>query len=217
MKIKFPTHFNIQYPSTNKKYYNENNKRVLIELLLKASKGYCMYCGNKIVVNNDLNGQLEHSVEKKQNGYDIEYLKHCKYNMSLACHRCNQSSKKKNILPINVKRQYSCSKTCESMCDEYIKNCNEHFQKNQIILMPQGLQNTNSVPYEIEYDLLKLLFVPCKNSQYTSKDISSILSHIERFGLNSAKNMPIQIIDVCSDFIEGVSLNNKSKRKRFGI
>lgn len=202
MKIKFPTHYEMSYPKENKKYYNEGNKAEIRDRLYNISKGYCMYCGNKIKINNREYGQVEHSVERSQGGQKIKYLTHCKFNMSIVCSNCNNSLKKKNILPITVDSDYECYEKCEKICKEYSKNYKEHINKNRIILMPYGIKCKDIDEfYEIDYNLLRLLFTPAKKDIYNSNDIDIIRNHIERFGLNSSKTMPIQILEVCEDVL----------------
>lgn len=59
----------------------ENLRRVLIE----ASKGYCMYCYTKILVDRKNFGQLEHSIEK----FNCDKLINCPVNISITCSKCN--------------------------------------------------------------------------------------------------------------------------------
>ena len=134
MKIRFPTSFNIQYPEENKKYYNRNNQNIVKQLLTEASNGYCMYCGNKIVINSKNYGQLDHSIEKTQNGTIIQYLNHCKFNLSITCSVCNTSFKK-CTKGIRIIGSYSCKDKCTFLCEEYKKTLLLYFKYNRIILM----------------------------------------------------------------------------------
>lgn len=203
MKINFPTRYKIVYPDKNLKYYNSYGQPKIKELLTNASSGYCMYCGNKILINNRNMSQIEHSVEKKQRGVQFEYLTHCKYNMAIACAPCNVKFKKENILSINIEADQRCTRSCSNMCDEYINNYNEHCRLNKIILMPNGVKNpTTNEYYEIDYDLLKLLFVPSNDKNYNLYDNDYIQAHIDRFALNTSKFMPTEILKVCEYFIK---------------
>ncbi|MBN1075016.1 hypothetical protein DVV91_11755 [Clostridium botulinum] len=203
MKIKFPTRYNITYPDKNLKYYSSYSQPKIKKLLTNSSTGYCMYCGNKILINNRNSGQIEHSIEKKQRDIKIEYLTHCKYNMAIACAPCNVKFKKNNILPIDVEKDYKCAKTCNDVCSEYRKNYSAHCKINKIILLPHGVENpVTNESYEIDYDLLKLLFIPSNDKSYTIDDIDYIQSHIDRFALNSSEFMPTEVLKVCEYFLK---------------
>ncbi|MTK06674.1 MAG: hypothetical protein F8N38_06290 [Hungatella sp.] len=190
MKINFPTNYEVDYPIKNKYYYGETFKKDITVVLLKASDNYCMYCGRKLVLDNEYYFNLEHSIEK--DGYPgIEKpktpFKHCKYNLSVACIRCNQKYKNKMIerIPYNlVSKDLNCmSKSCNEPCTEYLIARDTYLKMNKIILQPDGVKSSKNVLFNIQYDLLKQIYVP--NIENTSSaDIDFIEEHIARFNLN---------------------------------
>ena len=200
MKLNFPTFYQIDYPQKNKKYYNYNNQKEIKDILTKSSNGYCMYCGNSIIINGKNIGQLEHSIEKKQNEVEIKYLKHCKYNMSIACSVCNTSFKKSSIKSIDINENHFCKEKCDEECKEYLINKEEYISKNAIILMPKGIKINSELG--IEYDLLNLRFDPSEDKGYSEEELNFIQNHINRFMLNSEEYMPIDIFKICIHIIK---------------
>ena len=87
MNVKLPTDFIVDYPLKNFSYYSSDKPRErMCKLLLKASNGYCMYCGVSLDVEGMDITQIEHSVDKKgnknqkkKNGKDVDTpLTNCK-------------------------------------------------------------------------------------------------------------------------------------------
>lgn len=191
MKLIFPTQFEIQYPVKNKNYYGQAFKRELINVLLEAADGYCMYCGRKLVLDNEFYFNLDHSIEK--DGYEgvaepKTSFENCKFNLSLTCIKCNQKYKNKMIsrVPYDmVNKELDCqTKQCKEPCREYLQALKEYQKLNKIILQPKGTQNNNGVYFNIEYDLLKQIYVPATDTLYTNEEIEFIEEHIARFNLN---------------------------------
>lgn len=203
MKIKLPTHFNVAYPKENRKYYSGNSKGKLRELLLAASKGYCMYCGKQLTQDQDRIVQIEHSVDKEGNINQKEkhtFLEHCKYNLALSCVKCNEEYKKR-VYKIDFSKYdpgMGCPKDCTEMCDVYRKVREEYIQKNAIILQPQGTKR-NDVQYDIVYSLLKHIYEPdIVGGNNIDKFI--VQNHIDRFDLNGER-FTYSIIDVCAEIV----------------
>lgn len=200
MKLKFPTSYNVKYPKTNRNYYAETYGKEFEKKLLESSKYYCMYCGKKLRIDSNLGFNIEHSIEKggyekdthaKTKDNDIKFLKHCKYNLSVACYACNQKYKTRMIERIDkvfVSREINCLKReCTEPCKEYLEIKREYLKRNSIILQPQGLSDNEDVNYEIVYDLLKHVFRPLVTNEeleYKKAKISFIKDHIARFQLN---------------------------------
>lgn len=191
MKINFPTKYNVEYPTENKFYYGETFKKDLILVLMKSSDYYCMYCGRKLVLDNEYFFNLEHSIEK--DGYPgIDEpktpFKHCKHNIAVSCIRCNQKYKNRMIerIPYEmVNKDIKCkSKRCDKQpCEDYLKARNTYLKMNKIILQPSGVKDSNDEFFDIQYDLLKQIYIPnIKNKKPT--DIDFIEEHIARFNLN---------------------------------
>lgn len=199
VRIEFPTHFDIDYPKRNIQYYSTYGKKKIAPLLESSCKSFCMYCGKTVKIESDHRYQIEHSVDKDGNihqEYDkYEVLKHCKYNLSIACGECNMVCKKA-VDKLNF-AEYDplpkCPKTCSKPCTHYEKLRNDYMKKNTIILQPLGVKSP--VEYKIDFNLLKQLFV----SSVAGEDDEArffIQNHIDRFELNG-RRYTTSIIDIC--------------------
>ena len=216
-----PTSYNVDLPKSNELYYNENHKYKIRKPLLDASKGYCMYCGKRMIIETDLGAQLEHSVDKKGNlGQETgdkrwKYLRHCKHNFALSCPTCNMVCKK-HVEKINL-AQYPEEIECktidcnEQFCDTYNSLRNDYIKRNAIILQPVRIQN-DYVKYGIMYDLIKHTYSPNIVSVKDDKDdeddflyecnkgIFYIQNHIDRFKLNGERFSEC-VIDICAEIV----------------
>lgn len=188
MRLEFPTKYKVIYPKGNKRYYGDKYKREIEKSLLEASNYYCMYCGRNLKIDDDIQLNIEHSIEK--GGYEkdkiVEFLAHCKFNLSVACQSCNQKYKTRMIEKLGVdmvKKEVACEKLeCTKPCKEYLEITNEYLKINSIILQPNGVCFENSGECGIEYDLLKNIFRPIFSDDRAK--INFIEEHISRFHLN---------------------------------
>ncbi len=181
-----------------------------------------MYCGKDLTgdSSNGIEGSFEreHTVEWRENNSlndNQNILKHCKFNFSITCSKCNQLKRgrdSKNI-PHNIQLYYqNCLKqNCKSNCD-VIKNILETYSNsNSIIIQPEGviekspmitqsLGVTKSSHLKIEYSVLEKVFID---------------NHIKLFELNSRKLKILYKVveelynDLANDF-KFVKLNKKS-------
>lgn len=200
MKIDFPTKYIVKYPIENKKYYYGKNKEEMEEVLLTASKNFCMYCGKRLEIDGDKILQLEHSVDKDGN-YNQRSKKtlllHCKYNLAVSCVKCNEVYKKRiEKIDFNNYKDVNCPDDCCEMCNTYKKMRNEYISKNAIILQPQGITKYGK-QYKIRYNLLKHILEP-DDENYEEEAIFLIANHIDRFHLNGDR-FSTCIIDICAD------------------
>lgn len=211
MRLKFPTFFSITYPEENKNYYLDSIKPIMQNLLLSASDYYCMYCGKSLKIDGNITCNLEHSIEKSNQSEGINFLEHCKFNLSVSCISCNQKYKKRMISPIDVLQNPLCkSKKCPNQCSEFIQTMVKYFSKNSIILQPLGVINKfTKEKYEIEYDLLKHIFEPALNTKYTQEDKRFISEHISRFHLNKDMNTDI-VIDICEEIFKNIEITKEN-------
>ena len=203
VKIEFPTHFVIKYPKRNIKYYSSYGKRKIAPLLEESCKFFCMYCGKTLQVDNDRRYHIEHSVDKDGNIYQaydkFEVLKHCKYNLAIACSECNMVCKKAvDKLNFAMYEPFTqCPKECSIPCSHYLELRNDYMKKNALILQPLGIRSP--VAYEIDYNLLKLLFVPSVNGD--NEEIRFFIqNHIDRFELNG-RRYTSNVIDICTKIV----------------
>lgn len=210
MKLEFPTRYKFDYPKENEKYYAKNNySRSLKEKLLEASNHYCMYCGKRIDISGEDDSHLEHSVEKS-NGKEESFLKNCKYNLSLACAKCNLKFKKIMIEEVKIDDflyERCEQKECTEMCEEILKVYREYLKRNQIILQPHGVKNRKTkARYKIEYDIIKSIFMPKNNIEYSDFDKNFIYNHIARFGFNRER-FNDSFIKISEEILEEINDN----------
>lgn len=220
--INIPTSYSVELPTPNELYYNDNHKSKIRIPLFYASKGYCMYCGKRMVIETDIGAQLEHSVDKQGNiGQDAsdkdkrwKYLRHCKHNFSLSCPTCNMVCKK-HIEKVDL-TQYPVEISCKTIncnnayCDTYRDLRNEYIKRNAIILQPEGIKN-DYIKYGVRYDLIKHIYTPNPETVADSIDcqeyrdeynkaIFYIQNHIDRFFLNGERFSEC-IVDICSNIV----------------
>lgn len=203
MKIELPTKYEIDYPRRNIKYYSAYGKPKLGKKLYDSCKGYCMYCGKTVNIEGDRNFHLEHSVDKAGHMYQKldpnGVLEHCKFNLAIACAKCNTVCKKM-VEKINLAAYApipKCLSKCDDMCEMYSKIREEYITKNAIILQPKGIEEP--VPHMISYDLLKHIYIPM-GAAGREDVIFTIQNHIDRFKLNGER-FSTCIIDICSKVV----------------
>lgn len=189
--------------------YEGKGREKLKEVLTEASKGHCMYCYTKIVVDRKNFGVLEHSVEK----YNCDKLKNCPSNISIACHVCNGSFKRKGekmraLTETEVKDFEifaQCGVTCIESCSKYneVRRAYTEKEEGQIILQPFGIKNgVTKREYLIQYDLLNQKFIPSKGYPYNEEEKKFIQKHINRFNLNDSKYRTKEFVKFLEDAIE---------------
>lgn len=203
MRVDLPTEFDIDYPRRNLKYYSSSNKPKIAKKLINGSQGYCMYCGKKVNIEGDRVFHIEHSVDKGGNGHQEEdpngVLKHCKFNLAVACFECNMVCKK--IVEKSDLAKFSplpkCPSTCDEMCKKYIQIREDYMKRNAIILQPQG--RNKPIPHMITYNLLKHIYEP--NCSEGHEDVLFFVqNHIDRFELNGRRFSPC-ILKICSKIV----------------
>jgi len=213
MEIKLPGHFEVIYEDENQKYYSEPYKSQIKKQLLDVSLGYCMYCGKRIIVDGCDFSHVEHSVDKKGNisQNDEDFLEHCKYNLAVACPKCNLVYKKR-IDKISIRKYKGkiCDAECKKECKDYMEIKKMYQDRNQMYLAPKGYKKGNSY-VSISYDLLNTRFVP--SSEICDDPEMSFFANnqIERFALNEEMysfcvteicELLIQLIDAGATNIE---------------
>ncbi len=203
MKVELPTKYKIDYPRKNMKYYSGYSKPKIAQKLFEGSQGFCMYCGKRVEIEGDRLYHLEHSVDKDGNEHQEKdlggVLKHCKYNMSIACRECNEVCKK-IVDKVDLGKfplLYKCPASCDGMCELYIKIRDDYMKKNAIILQPQG-KNT-PIPHLISYNLLKHVYEPNCSREYEDV-LFFVQNHIDRFELNGRRFSPC-ILNICAKIV----------------
>ncbi|MCI8364748.1 MAG: hypothetical protein HFG34_07335 [Eubacterium sp.] len=189
-------------------YSSERSKGNLRSVLEKASRGYCMYCYRRIVVDGIGTGHLEHAVEKDYS----PKLEQCVPNIGIACSKCNLSYKKKEqqsrIIPddeIQIFEEGNCKLNCTVPCSKYLR-IKSVYLKNRtahIILQPGGVWGEDSGnPLRLQYDVLQSKFQPSNKYEYSEQEIEFIEDHIRRFRLNGEREKTKQLTAFLKDTID---------------
>lgn len=209
MKIKFPTKYDISYPKKNLNYYADTNKKIILKPLLEACDNYCMYCGKNICVDDKYDYNVEHSLEKSMKIGKSNFLEHCKFNMSIACHDCNQRYKTRMIDVVDeelLKVNPKCKeKECLEPCAIFYNIMEEYLKKNKIILQPNSIKSILN-NYEIDYNLIKHIFEPSNSCE--DEEVKTFISeHIARFHLNREMYTE-SVLNICERVIKNVNIMN---------
>lgn len=189
-------------------YTSEKLKENLRAVLEKASKGYCMYCYRRIVIDGIGSGHLEHAIEKEQSSK----LEQCVPNIGIACSKCNLSYKRRGqkyrIIPKNEIKFFerdSCNKNCTVPCSEYqrVKSVYLNNQAAHIILQPGGVIGEESKnPLRLQYDVLQSRFQVSGRYHYSEQEIEFMEDHIKRFHLNGEREKTRQLVNFLKDTID---------------
>ena len=220
----------------NKPYGWTKYKEDTWDLLVRASGNYCMYCYDKVVINNQKRGQIEHGMEKT---ILKEKLTDCVPNLGVACENCNQKYKRKGekLRKLNAEEiadliEVECPQyECKKMCDAFKRVRMRYVKKGKIILQPFGVVNEETGhTLHMQYDLLEFKYVPStERYSYTEEELKIIEGHIELFGLNSALRKNHEIARYCkgvvaqNSLLEEIEFNNmlvdllREKLKRMKI
>lgn len=209
MVIKFPTKYRVSYPSKNLKYYTDANKKFILKPLLESCDNYCMYCGKNICVDDKYDYNIEHSLEKSMKVDKNNFLEHCKFNMSIACHDCNQRYKTRMIDVVDrklLKENPKCNeKECLEPCEVFYKIMEDYLGRNKIILQPNSIKSILN-NYEIDYNLIKHVFEP-SNSCGDEAVKTFISEHIARFHLNREMYTE-SVLNICEIIIRNIKIMN---------
>jgi len=184
---------------------SDKKKRNTLDLLTETTKGYCMYCFNRVEVNGNNYAHIEHGIERK----NTEQLKDCVPNLGLACSKCNQSYKSqgeqtRKLTSGQKKKLEACTcntKTCRDACDTFKYCRNYYVRKWKIILQPFGVESKEKVPYKIQFNLLSGQFIASEKERYTQEDIDFINEHINFFGLNDVQRRNKELAIYCKNVI----------------
>lgn len=180
-------------------YKNAKGKSRLLDVLLKCTNGYCMYCYSRVLVDGKSYAHLEHAIEKNNS----DKLTECIPNIGLACSVCNQTYKRigenKRTLSKEVVRRFeqeslcvpASKKQCVEPCDA-LRNmqCEYSAQPDaHILLQPMGIRGLETGELlNLQYDVLNMEFQPAEGIHtYSENEKQFIESHIRRFRLNDPK------------------------------
>lgn len=201
--------FSVEYEAGIKYgYSSRKSKRNLKNVLQKASKGYCMYCYKRIVVDGMGSGHLEHAIEKEYS----KKLEQCVPNIGIACTACNLSYKKREqqcrIISkdeIQAFEKGSCDENCTTSCSKYLRIKSVYLENKSahIILQPGGVFGKETKnPLKLQYNILQSRFQASNKYEYSKQEIEFIENHIKRFRLNSESEKTKQLVAFLKDTID---------------
>lgn len=214
--------FSVEYEDDVKYgYSSEILKRNLRNVLQKASRGYCMYCYRRIVIDGIGGGHLEHAVEKDHS----PKLEQCVPNIGIACSKCNLSYKKREqkfrIIPekeIQAFEKGSCDENCITPCSKYlrIKSIYLDNKASHIILQPGGvLGKETKKPLRLQYDVLRSKFQASNRYEYSEQEKEFIEDHIKRFRLNDEREKTRQLVAFLKDTIDNEGYYTKMEYNHY--
>lgn len=207
--------YNVDYVDEIYSYKPGKGRENLKSALYKASEGYCMYCYNRIKIDENEYGHLEHAIEKV---ISEEKLKNCIPNIGISCSVCNDKYKKRgekyrqpeksDIQKYNENAkcgiQY-CTKPCVAytqLKQAYLKNKDARF-----LMQPLGVKSTDIGIKEkrelcLQYDIMEAKFIPSKREDYSEEEIEFLHHHIAMFHLNTVERKSTQLIKFLKDTIQ---------------
>lgn len=207
--------FKPEYKSDTK-YGWTKYKDELWDLLKETSNGYCMYCYDRVFINNQRRGQIEHGIERNNfKDRPEKLLDDCIPNLGLACENCNEkykkrkeSSRKLSVEQIQQFELGECNKfNCKKMCPKYVKLRMQYIKKGQILIQPlENLLEEDGQILKLQYDLLKGKYIPSKAVMYSEEEEKVIQNHIDHFCLNKPERENREITKYCEDVMDNESL-----------
>lgn len=210
--------FEPEYKNDTLYGYKGKGGENLKALLTETSKGYCMYCYTRILVDRKNFGNLEHSIEK----INCTKLVNCSANISITCSKCNLSFKKQGEQHRKLakdeieefERLAERSADCINKCSKYDELRKSYGEKlgGEIILQPFGVKGKDGKKdLSIQYDILNQKFIPSTLHDYDKEEKEFIKSHISRFNLNDTKYRTKEFADFIQDVIEYKSIPKKNR------
>lgn len=200
--------------STQYGYQKDREKKNLKKVLENTSRGYCMYCYSRIVVDGKSYSNLEHAIEKSNSDKLIE----CIPNIGVACTKCNLTFKRigennrklseedikefETVSKCSLVKRKQCTVPCKALrClrEQYIS-----FPEGKIILQPMGVEGSESrEKFRLQYDVLNMEFQPASEFYtYTDAEKEFILAHISRFKLNDPEYRTRKLYEFIKNIID---------------
>lgn len=196
----------------DKKYGWSQYKDHLWEALNKATNGHCMYCYNTIVINREIMGHIEHSIEK----VNSKRLENCVPNMGSACIICNEKYKRQQETARKLQPKFlkefetgECKKyDCKGICDKLEQLREEYICSGKIVIQPfEAKIKKDGHVLKLQYDLLNCKYRPSQSGEkYTTEEMEIIHNHIKLFGLNDPKRKNYEVGKYCKNVIDDDSL-----------
>ncbi len=202
------------------KYGWSRYKDNLWNVLKDTTGGYCMYCYDKVWINEQRRGQIEHGIERANSK---ETLSDCVPNLGLACENCNGKFKRrgenKRKLPISSIKEFikgDCKKfDCKSPCEKFETLRAEYIKNGKILIQPFEIKIEEGHSLRLQFDLLNNKYIPStKCGNYNQEELDIINGHIKLFGLNGPERPNREVSKYCKNVIdngsilEGIPYNN---------
>ena len=214
--------FSVEYESNMRCGYSSKKAREnLRKALERASKGYCMYCYKRIVVDGNRQGHLEHAIEKDFSDKLVE----CVPNIGIACGTCNLSYKKEDQQhrrisedEIRIFERGTCHADCTQPCSQYdqLKSVYLNNEAAHIILQPHGVRGKETEnPLKLQYDILRSKFQASNKYKYSECERGFIEDHIRRFRLNGEQEKTRQLIAFLKDTIDNDGYYSKMEYNHY--
>lgn len=205
----------VEYSDKKYSYSPGIGRENLKKALYKASDNYCMYCYNRIKIDGNAYGHLEHAIEA---AIAPEKLENCVPNIGIACPVCNDKYKKigeKKRFPdyqdvAIFKKEAGCGKEfCRKPCKEYQQLKSVYLKRSnaQFLMQPLGVNAADIGIVEtrvlkLQYDILNNTYIPSKRENYSKKEEDFIMHHIDMFCLNSTERKSTQLVKFLKDTIQ---------------
>lgn len=205
----------VEYSDKKYSYSPGIGRENLKKALYKAGRNYCMYCYNRIKIDKNEYGHLEHAIEAS---IAPEKLRNCVPNIGIACPVCNDKYKKvgeKQRVPDCqdvdfFKKEADCKKEfCKKPCKAYQQLKRAYLRRSdaQFLMQPLGV-NAKDIgiagtrALRLQYDALNNTYVPSRREKYSKKEEDFILHHIDMFCLNSLERRSTQMVNFLKDTIQ---------------
>lgn len=207
--------YHVEYPDKKYSYLPGKGRENLKKTLYRASKNYCMYCYNRIKVDGNEYGHLEHAIESS---IAPAKLKNCVPNIGIACPVCNDKYKRigeKQRVPdyqdiVDFSKEAGCSEEfCKKPCEAYQRLKRAYLKRRnaQFLMQPLGVSSADigiaeKRELKLQYDVLNNTYLPSKKEQYSKKEEEFLIHHIDMFSLNSVERKSTQMVKFLRDTIQ---------------
>lgn len=179
--------YNVAYEEEVYSYSPGLGRENLKNTLYQASKDYCMYCYNRIKIDGNQYGHLEHAIEKSVSEKE---LTDCIPNIGISCPVCNdkykrigEKGRKPGIYAVALfQSEARCKeKFCKEPCAAYIalkraylENKDAHFLMQPLGVRSEDIGIKGGRELKLQYDVIEEKFVPDRNEEYTEEEIDNM-------------------------------------------
>ena len=207
--------YKVEYGEEKYGYTSLKGRENLKKVLYRTSGNYCMYCYNRIKIDGNEYGHLEHAIEK---AISKDKLTECIPNIGIACPMCNDKYKKIGekgrrpeeaaiqIFEKNVKcTKENCKKPCQAYLElkkSYLKRKSARFLMQPLGVTGKDIGCDGNRKLKMQYDIVEAKYLPSKKEEYSTKEKEFIEHHIDMFHLNTVERKSTQLIKFLKDVIQ---------------